>query len=130
MNMFTPDFKIHIPKISLSKPVAVRRAAGLLSAAVVCGACAALIPSADAAQSAIPTTVELKSGVTVYQNAKASVDASNLSEGFVMVKYTGGKMSASRYRSPRPAAPPTPITSTIPAPTRPSPSPRATAATP
>lgn len=32
-----------------------------------------------------------KTGVTVYQNAKASIDASNLSEGYVYVKYTGGK---------------------------------------
>ena len=91
MNIFTPKFPLSIPKLSLSKSVAVRMAAGLLSAAVVCGACAALIPTAEAAQSAIPSTVELKSGVTVYHNAKASVDASNLAEGFVMVKYTGGK---------------------------------------
>lgn len=32
-----------------------------------------------------------KTGVTVYSNEKASVDASNLTEGYVMVKYTGGK---------------------------------------
>ena len=35
--------------------------------------------------------VPLQSGVTVLSNAKAAVDASNLSEGFVQVKYTGGK---------------------------------------
>lgn len=33
----------------------------------------------------------MASGVTVYSNEKAAVDASNLSEGYVMVKYTGGK---------------------------------------
>lgn len=73
------------------KPISVRFAAGLLSLAVMCGVFSMLMPSAEATQSVIPTTVELKTGVTVYQNAKATVDASNLAEGFVMVKYTGGK---------------------------------------
>ena len=31
----------------------------------------------------------IASGVTVYKNDKATLDASNLSEGYVMVKYTG-----------------------------------------
>ena len=39
----------------------------------------------------VPTPAEEKSGVTVYQNAKAQVDASNLAEGYLTVKYTGGK---------------------------------------
>jgi transglutaminase-like putative cysteine protease len=39
----------------------------------------------------IPAKVALKSGQTVNSNAKASVDSSNLAEGFVTVKYTGGK---------------------------------------
>ena len=43
------------------------------------------------AASALPTVTAVKSGVTVLSNAKAAVDASNLSEGFVMVKYTGKK---------------------------------------
>ena len=73
------------------KPISLRFAAGLLSLAVLCGVCSMLMPSAEAAQSVIPTTVELKTGVTVYKNTKACVDASNLAEGFVMVKYTGGK---------------------------------------
>ena len=33
----------------------------------------------------------MQSGVTVLSNAKAAVDTSNLSEGFIQVKYTGGK---------------------------------------
>ena len=45
----------------------------------------------SAAASAIPAKAELKSGVTVYKNDKAAVDASNLGEGFLSVKYTGGK---------------------------------------
>ena len=40
---------------------------------------------------AVPTKVAGQSGVTVYSNEKASGDASNLAEGFVTVKYTGGK---------------------------------------
>ena len=39
----------------------------------------------------IPAKAEVKSGVTVYQNDRASIDCSNLSEGFVSVKYSGGK---------------------------------------
>lgn len=39
----------------------------------------------------IPTVATVQTGVKVLSNAKAAVDASNLSEGFVMVKYTGGK---------------------------------------
>jgi hypothetical protein len=39
----------------------------------------------------IPAKAEVKSGVTVYSNDRASIDCSNLSEGFVSVKYTGGK---------------------------------------
>lgn len=44
-----------------------------------------------AAAASIPAKVTVQSGVTVYSNDKASVDASNLAEGFVTVKYTGGK---------------------------------------
>ena len=40
---------------------------------------------------AIPAKAPAQSGVTVYQNAKAAVDASNLADGYVSVKYTGGK---------------------------------------
>lgn len=36
-------------------------------------------------------TVETKTGVNVQKNSKASVDLSNLAEGYVIVKYTGGK---------------------------------------
>lgn len=39
----------------------------------------------------VPTVATVQTGVKVLSNAKATVDASNLSEGFVMVKYTGGK---------------------------------------
>ena len=39
----------------------------------------------------IPAKAAVKSGQTVTSNAKAAVDASNLSEGFVTAKYTGGK---------------------------------------
>ena len=39
----------------------------------------------------IPAKAALKTGEVVYQNTKASVDASNLDQGFLSVKYTGGK---------------------------------------
>lgn len=41
--------------------------------------------------SSLPEKEAVKTGVTVYSNAKASIDASNLSEGYLIVKYTGGK---------------------------------------
>ena len=39
----------------------------------------------------IPQKEAVQSGVTVYKNSKATVDASNLPLGFVSVSYTGGK---------------------------------------
>ena len=39
----------------------------------------------------VPSKTVMHSGVTVLSNAKAAVDTSNLSEGFIQVKYTGGK---------------------------------------
>jgi len=39
----------------------------------------------------VPQKIALVSGVKVTSNDKAAVDYSNLSEGFVSVKYTGGK---------------------------------------
>lgn len=39
----------------------------------------------------IPSKVESKSNITVLSNNKATVDTSNLSEGYIMVKYTGKK---------------------------------------
>ena len=41
--------------------------------------------------SVLPQKVETITGKTVYSNEKATVDASNLSEGYVMVRYTGSK---------------------------------------
>ena len=45
------------------------------------------------AQKQVPTTVAQQTGVTVYTDSgnKATIDASNLAEGYVLVKYTGGK---------------------------------------
>lgn len=41
--------------------------------------------------SAVPDVKEpVASGVTVLSNSKAEIDASNTSEGYIMVKYTGG----------------------------------------
>ncbi len=39
----------------------------------------------------IPAISEQKTGETVYKNSLAEIDASNLSEGYLLVKYTGGK---------------------------------------
>ena len=41
--------------------------------------------------SALPKKADQITGVSVKNNAKASVDASNLKEGYIMVKYTGGR---------------------------------------
>jgi len=40
---------------------------------------------------AIPKRAAIKTDVTVHKNDKVSIDASNLAEGFVIIKYTGGK---------------------------------------
>lgn len=67
-----------------------RAGAVCLILAVTAGvAAAAFLPHAGAA--AVPTRAAVQSGVTVNSNGKAAVDISNLSEGFVMVKYTGGR---------------------------------------
>jgi hypothetical protein len=56
---------------------------------------ASLFPNGGAVYAAqkIPAKAEQKSGVSgsVFSNDKASVDASNIAEGYVMLKYTGGK---------------------------------------
>ncbi|MEG1857624.1 MAG: transglutaminase-like domain-containing protein [Pseudoflavonifractor sp.] len=64
---------------------AARLLAALLCLALTGGALTAALAGA------VPAKVAPKSGVTVYQNAKASVDASNLEEGFLTIRYTGGK---------------------------------------
>ena len=71
--------------ISVKKRVVVLALAGVLAA----GAVGTSYLHAQAAN--IPTVTTVQDGVKVLSNAKAAVDASNLSEGFVMVKYTGGK---------------------------------------
>ena len=47
--------------------------------------------TAPAPVQALVTTVAQKTGVTVHSNDKVSIDASNLSEGYIIVKYIGGK---------------------------------------
>ena len=71
-----------------------RIAAALLALVLVLGAAGSVLGAADAKASppsVLPAKAEPKTGVTVYANDKASIDASNLAEGYVMVKYTGGK---------------------------------------
>lgn len=63
-----------------------RLAAIILAVVLVVGAFAGA--SAIAANRVSP--VAQQTGVTVYSNEKASIDASNLAEGYIMVKYTGG----------------------------------------
>lgn len=62
----------------------------LLAGAAAATGAAGVHAKADKAGS-LPVKQAVKTGVTVYSNDKASVDASNLAEGYVMVKYTGGK---------------------------------------
>ena len=39
----------------------------------------------------VPDITPQKLGTNVYSNSKAQIDASNLSEGYIIVRYTGGK---------------------------------------
>lgn len=64
-----------------------RLSAVTLAAVLTVGA----LPPLTAFAAAIPAKVAVQTGKTVLANDKASVDASNLAEGFVSVKYTGGK---------------------------------------
>jgi len=46
----------------------------------------------------VPAIAERKTGVTVYKNDRAEIDASNLNEGYLLVKYTGGKSTRIRVQ--------------------------------
>lgn len=63
----------------------------LCTVALVLALIAGVLGAAAAKTETMPTKIESKTGITVYSNAKASVDASNLAEGYLLVKYTGGK---------------------------------------
>lgn len=69
----------------MKKPVLKRLAALGLVLALAVGTLGAL------AGTALPAKAETVTGQTVYSNAKASIDASNLAEGYLIIKYTGGK---------------------------------------
>lgn len=65
-----------------------------LALAVMAGAVTALgsVPLSKSALAAeLPVKQTPKLGVTAYTNSKAIVDASNLTEGYILVKYTGGR---------------------------------------
>ena len=71
----------------------IKRAAGSLALCALTvwalasqSAVAGSVPPADLPLKGAPAT-----GVTVYANEKAEVDASNAAEGYLLVKYTGGK---------------------------------------
>jgi hypothetical protein len=65
----------------------------LLGAGALAPALGDISGSAVYAAQKVPAKAEQKSGVSgdVFSNDKASIDASNMSEGYVMLKYTGGK---------------------------------------
>ena len=69
----------------MKKPILKRLAALGLVLALAAGTLGAL------AGTALPAKAETVTGQTVYSNAKASIDASNLAEGYLIIKYTGGK---------------------------------------
>ena len=60
--------------------------AALLTLAMLCALSTTALAKVD-----IPEKAAQATGTTVYQNEKASVDASNLAEGYLIVRYTGGK---------------------------------------
>lgn len=70
-------------KKSVQKRIAV--------AVLALGLMAGVLGAVSAKNSTMPIRVETRTGVTVYSNAKAAIDASNLAEGYLLVKYTGGK---------------------------------------
>jgi transglutaminase-like putative cysteine protease len=63
---------------------------GLLLLLLLAPAALASVTDTDK-PAALPQKAEPLTGVSVQKNAKATVDASNLKEGYVMVKYTGGR---------------------------------------
>jgi len=71
------------------KKTGTRAAAALLLAAALT---TALLPPVSADEhKVIPAKAQMVTGVTVYGNQKAKIDASNAAEGYVMVAYLGGK---------------------------------------
>ena len=64
-----------------------RIACAVLAIVVAVGVAIPLLAQAGV----VPQKEAVQSGVTVYKNSKATVDASNLPLGFVSVSYTGGK---------------------------------------
>lgn len=71
----------------MKKSVQKRIAAAVLALGLTAG----VLGAVSAKNSAMPTRAETRTGVTVYSNAKAAIDASNLAEGYLLVRYTGGK---------------------------------------
>ncbi len=71
-----------------------RIAAVLLAAALF----VAVFAGASAVAAHRVSAVEQKSGVLVYANEKASIDASNLAEGYLLIKYTGGNKNRIRVQ--------------------------------
>jgi hypothetical protein len=66
-------------------------AALLLLALPAPAAIAAATATAAPKPAALPQKAAPLTGVSLKSNAKAAVDASNLQEGYIMVKYTGGR---------------------------------------
>ena len=76
------------------KHILKRAGVAVLALALLIVAGAAVLGAAPAKAekpSTLPVKAAPQTGVTVYANAKASIDASNLGEGYIMVRYTGGK---------------------------------------
>lgn len=74
----------------MNLPIKKRVGAAVLALVLTAGV-AGTVFQTWAEASNIPSKTVMQSGVTVLSNAKAAVDTSNLSEGFIQVKYTGGK---------------------------------------
>jgi len=75
----------------ISKYFLLLLAALLLLAMSSAPALAAASPTGADKPSVLPQKAEPLTGITVKSNSKATVDASNLQEGYIMVKYTGGR---------------------------------------
>ena len=69
----------------------------ILLVAAIC-VCVAVLCMLGVRAAHRPEKAETKAGETVYSNDKAVVDASNLAEGYIFVKYTGPKNAPSKVR--------------------------------
>ena len=81
-----------------------RRMSGKRFVALMLALAATMVPVAAHGAEKIPALVAMQTGGQVLSNEKAAADASNLSEGYSVVKYTGDKDVRVKVQIPHDAA--------------------------